>query len=98
MNGERLRYQSLPQDEEEMQEGTHMHFHGLFMDFLHRFSRENIRVYHRQLSNQVQRVKNVLNIELSDLKAYDENLYEQLIANPLEKIRAMEAVAREYTK
>lgn len=98
MNGERLRYQSLPQDDMEMQEGSQLHFHSLFMSFLHNFSRENIRIYHRQISRQVIGAKNVLSIELSDLKGFDENLYEQLIANPLDKLRAMETVAREYAK
>lgn len=75
-----------------------MHFHSLFACFLHNFSRENIRIYHRQISRQVVGAKSVLSIELSDLKGFDDNLYEQLMANPLEKLRAMETVAREYAR
>ena len=95
MNGERLRYQSLPQDEMEMHEGLQLHFQSIFAYFLHNFSRENIRIYHRQISRQVVGAKQVLSIELSDLRGFDENLYEQLIVSPLEKLRVMETVARE---
>lgn len=98
MNGERLRYQSLPQDEMEMHEGLQLHFQSIFAYFLHNFSRENIRIYHRQISRQVVGAKQVLSIELSDLRGFDENLYEQLIVSPLEKLRVMETVAREYAK
>lgn len=98
MNGERLRYQNIPNEDNELQEGSQLHFHSLFASFLHNYSRENIRIYHRQISRQVVGAKPVLSIELSDLKWFDENLYEQLIAEPLEKLRAMETVAREYTR
>lgn len=98
MNGERLRYQNLTREDNEMQEGTQLHFQSLFFDFLHNFSRDNIRKYHRQISRQVLAAKPVLSIELADINKFDDNLFEQLMASPLEKLRAMETVAREYAR
>ena len=98
MNGERLRYQNLTREDNEMQEGSQLHFQSLFVNFLHNFNEGNVRLYHRQISRQVLTAKPVLSIELKDLNAFDDNLYEQLIASPLERLRAMETVAREYAR
>ena len=47
---------------------------------------------------QIQKNKYVLPLELSDLKAYDEHLYERFISSPMEILRVMEDGVRSYVK
>ena len=57
-----------------------------------------MRVYQRQILNQTQKGKYLLNVELSDLKACEEHLYEKIISSPLEMIKVMEEGIRMYVK
>jgi len=57
-----------------------------------------VRVYHRQLSLQIQKNRYVLHLELNDLKAYDEQLYEKFMTSPQEMLKIMEEGVRIYLK
>ena len=57
-----------------------------------------MRVYHRHLSLQIQKNRNVLHLELNDLKAYDEQLYEKFMTNPQEMLKVMEEGVRLYLR
>jgi DNA replicative helicase MCM subunit Mcm2 (Cdc46/Mcm family) len=50
------------------------------------------------LTIQTQKSKFILSIDLADLKAFEEQLYEKIINNPLEMIRLMEEGIRAYVK
>ena len=77
---------------------TNTHFQTSFKAFIHNFNRENTRIYHRLLSTQIQKNKYVLPLELSDLKAYDEHLYEKFISSPMLILKVMEDGVRSYVK
>jgi DNA replication licensing factor MCM5 len=79
-------------------EGTNTHFQAAFKTFLHNFTRENTRAYHRMLATQIQKNKYALPLELSDLKAYDEQLYEKFIAAPLDILKVMEEGVKSYVR
>jgi DNA replicative helicase MCM subunit Mcm2 (Cdc46/Mcm family) len=100
MQGERIYFsdQNLNSEQSTLIEGTNIHFQHTFKSFLHNFNRDNTRPYHRQLSAQIHKNKHVLPLELSDLKGYDEQLYEKLIASPMEMLRVMEEGARNYVR
>lgn len=77
-------------------EGTNSHFQHCFALFLKSFTRENIRIYHRQIETQVNRRRHVLTVDLADLRAFEELLYERIITAPLETIKIMEDAVRQY--
>ena len=79
-------------------DGTHTHFQTNFKNFLDNFSRENNRFYHLLISSQMQKKKYVLPLELSDLKAFDEHLYERFISSPMDILKVMEDGVRSYVK
>lgn len=81
-----------------MMEGTNTHYEHVFKNFLHNFSRENTRVYHKRIETQIRNRKHVLPIEISDLNSFDEQLYERLAVSPLEILKVMEATLRAYLK
>lgn len=99
MNGERIYFsdQNLSSNNNTV-EGTNTHIEHLFKNFLHNFTRENTRVYHKRLENQIRNRKHVLPIEITDLNAFDEQLYEKLSYNPLEILKVMEGALRTYLK
>jgi DNA replicative helicase MCM subunit Mcm2 (Cdc46/Mcm family) len=79
-------------------EGTNTHYEHLFKNFLHNFSRENTRVYHKRLETQIRNRRHVLPVEITDLNSFDEHLYEKLACNPLEILRLMESSLKSYLK
>lgn len=94
MNGERISFSNpgiFDQNDHHVPllEGTNTHFLHTFKNFLKDFARENTRLYHRQLDQQNQKKKYVLSVELGDLKAFDESLYDRIISTPLEMLRVM---------
>lgn len=98
MNGERIYFSDQNLSSNTIVEGTNTHYEHLFKNFLHNFSRENTRVYHKRLENQIRNRKHVLPIEITDLHAFDETLYEKLSYNPLEILRVMENSLRTYLR
>ena len=79
-------------------EGSNSHFQYSFATFLDSFTRGNVRIYHRQIYAQLKKNRPFLRVELSDLKAYEENIYIHIMSNPLESVRTMEDVVRRYVK
>jgi len=49
-------------------EGTNHNFQHMFKIFLSDFNRDNVRVYHKQISAMIQHGKYYLTLQLSDLK------------------------------
>ncbi len=101
MQGERIYFsdQNLNSEQQPaLVEGTNTHFQHTFKTFLHNFSRENTRIYHRQLSLQIQKNRYVLYLELNDLKSYEEQLFEKFISTPLDILKVMEDGVRSYVK
>lgn len=62
MNGERIFFSDQNLSSHGMVEGTNTHYEQLFKSFLHNFSRENTRVYHKRLETQIRNRKFVLPI------------------------------------
>lgn len=101
MNGERIYFsdQNLNSDQQSLIEGTNTHFMHTFKTFLNEFTRENIRVYSRQIENIVSKKGDyVLQVELSDLKAFEEHLYEKFMINSLEMLKVMEEATRIHVR
>ncbi len=99
MHGERIYFsdQNLSSNHNSV-EGTNTHIEHLFKNFLHNFTRENTRVYHKRLESQIRNRKHVLPIEITHLNAFDEQLYEKLSYNPLEILKVMEGALKSYLK
>ena len=98
MNGERIYFSDQNLNEQGLVEGTNSHFQHTFKHFLKDFSRENTREYHRQIANQTQKGKYLLRIELADLKAFEEHLFDKIMSSPLEMLKVMEEGVRAYVK
>jgi hypothetical protein len=49
MNGERIYFSDQNLSSSAPVEGTNTHYEHVFKNFLHNFSRENTRVYHKRL-------------------------------------------------
>ena len=81
-----------------MIEGTHSHFQTGFKNFLENFNRENNRPYHLLIAEQLQKKKYILPLELSDLKAFEDQLYDKFIKSPMEILRVMEDAVRSYVR
>lgn len=64
MNGERIYFsnQNLNVESQQMVEGTNTHFQNTFKTFLSSFIRDNTRVYHRQITTNIQKKKYLLNL------------------------------------
>ena len=98
MHGEQIYYsdQNLIGEPPMGVEGTNTHFQNGFKQFIREFSRENKRIYHQQLASCIQQNKYHLNIQLADLKASDEHLYEKFISNPLDTLPVMDSAVKDY--
>ncbi len=70
MQGDRIFFsdQNLNAEQPMAIEGTNSHFQHHFKAFLSDFNRENVRVYHKQISSMLQHGKYCLTLQLSDLK------------------------------
>jgi hypothetical protein len=62
MHGERVYFseQNLNSEPQAHIEGTNTHFQASFKNFLSELNRENSRIYHRQISHQIQKNKYIL--------------------------------------
>ena len=98
MNGERIYFSDQNLSSHNMTEGTNTHYEHVFKNFLHNFSRDNTRIYHKRIETQIRNRKHVLPVEISDLNAFDEQLYERLAVSPLEILKVMETTLRAYLK
>lgn len=98
MHGDRIYFtdQNLNPDQPISIEGTNSNFQHNFKTFLSDFTRENVRVYHKQISAMVQHGKYFLTLELSDLKQAEEKLYEKFVSKPLEMLAVMEEAVKMY--
>ena len=85
MNGDRIFFsdQNLNPDQPMSMEGTNSHFQHYFKAFLSDFNKENVRVYHKQISAQLQQGRYYLTLNLADLKQSEERLYEKFISKPI---------------
>lgn len=85
MHGDRIFFsnQNLNSEDPNSIPGTNTNFQRNFKIFLSDFNKENVRIYHKQISAMVQHNKYYLLLQLSDLKVGDELLYEQLLSKPL---------------
>ena len=64
MNGERVFFsdQNLRNEHAGPIEGTNTHFQHLFKAFLHNYSQDNVRLYHKMLISQIQKANNTLHL------------------------------------
>lgn len=98
MHGDRIFYadQNLNSEQPSSNENTNSYFQRLFKSFLSDFTKENIRVYHKQIAAMSQHGKYFLTLQLSDLKQSEEKLYEKFLSKPLEMIVVMEESIKSY--
>lgn len=70
MHGDRIFYtdQNLNSEQPSSIEGTNSYFQRYFKAFLSDFTKEHVRIYHKQISAMVQHGKYYLTLQLSDLK------------------------------
>ena len=67
-----------------------------FRVFIHEFEKEGIRIYQTQLTANANEDKRFIHVRLADMKAFDEQIYEKFISNPLEGITAIEDATTQY--
>ena len=98
MHGDQIFFtdQNLNAEQPISVEGTNSHFQHRFKLFISDFNRENVRVYHKQITAMLQQNKYCFLLYLSDLKLAEEKLYDRLIASPLEMISVLEEAVRSY--
>jgi DNA replicative helicase MCM subunit Mcm2 (Cdc46/Mcm family) len=93
MNGERVYFSDQNLNTSDagsmLVEGTNTHFQHTFKNFLKDYTQENMRIYHRNLTIQTQKGKYYLPVELADMKAFEEHLYEKIMASPMEMLKVM---------
>ena len=77
-------------------EGTNTNYQYRLKFFLNEFTKENARIYHRQLQFNIQQKRYYLIVELGDLKSADELLYEKLISTPLEMLGVIDEAVQQY--
>jgi hypothetical protein len=70
MHGDRITFtnQNLNPEQPSAIEGTNSHFQHHFKAFLSDFNKENVRVYHKQISAMLQHGRYCLTLQLADLK------------------------------
>ena len=85
MHGDRILFtdQNLNAEQTISVEGTNSHFQHHFKQFIAEFNRENVRVYHKQISAMVQHSKYYFILHLSDLKVAEEKLYDRFMTSPM---------------
>ena len=100
MHGQRIYFtdQNLNHEQTNSVDGTFSHFQHHFKQFIAEFNRENVRIYHKQISAMVQQGKYYFILYLADLKAAEEKLYDKLMSNPLEMLASMEEAVKSYVR
>lgn len=98
MQGQRVYFSDQNLFEFDRIEGTNSHFQSSFKTFLFNFNRDNDRTYHQRISNQLQKKRYVLTLELEDLKNFEEHLYERFMSSPMDILKVMQDGVRSYVK
>ena len=89
MHGARIFFSDQNLNPNSLVEGTNTHFEHLFKSFIHNFNRDNTRIYQKLLELQIRNNRYALPIELSDLRYFDEQLYDKLSVDPLGMLKVM---------
>lgn len=83
-------------DNNQQFEATNDVVKSTFRSFIHQFTKENIRPYQTQVQKHIEQGKQFVNINLSDLKSFDQQLYQKFMATPLESLSTMEDALSDY--
>lgn len=98
MHGAKIYFSDQNLNPNAMIEGSNTHFESLFKSFIHNFNRDNTRVYQKRLEQQIRTHKHILKVNISDLRSFDEQLYDHLTTSPLDVLSVMEEGVKKYLR
>ena len=98
MHGARVYFSDQNLNPNSQVEGTNTHFDNQFKTFLQHFNRDNTLIYKKRIEYQIRSRRYVLPVDVSDLRSFDEQLFDRLTATPLDILGIMEKSVQNYVQ